>query len=137
MDRLTHQKWSDDIDLSKELGYKYIYQRLWEIENTFENGRMVELPCNWLATLKLLTISAICYKKWKDIIIEKIKGSEDIKKLFVKLSIIEYSHNDFKLQRLVDSNIDVNKINGIEEIINIFYPEQAENALKEMEGNNG
>lgn len=35
MNRLTnHKKWSDDIDLKEEHGYKYIYDRLAEYENT-------------------------------------------------------------------------------------------------------
>lgn len=45
MKRLTNQKWSDDIDLTQELGYKYIYQKLYEFENKLADGRMVELPC--------------------------------------------------------------------------------------------
>ena len=35
MDRLTHQtRWTNDIDLKQEYGYKHIYQRLCEYENT-------------------------------------------------------------------------------------------------------
>ena len=35
MERLTnHNRWSDDIDLKNEYGYKYIYDRLAEYEKT-------------------------------------------------------------------------------------------------------
>lgn len=43
--RLTNQKWSKDIDLTQELGYSYIYNRLYELEDGIENGTLVELPC--------------------------------------------------------------------------------------------
>jgi hypothetical protein len=43
--RLTNQKWSEDIDLTQELGYSYIYKRLYELEDKIENGTLVELPC--------------------------------------------------------------------------------------------
>ncbi|MEF9984537.1 MAG: GNAT family N-acetyltransferase [Oscillospiraceae bacterium] len=42
IDRLTHQReWTDDIDLSQEFGYKYIFQRLAEYENAEEQGLLV------------------------------------------------------------------------------------------------
>lgn len=44
-ERLTNQKWSKDIDLTQELGYSYIYKRLYELENKIENGTLIELPC--------------------------------------------------------------------------------------------
>ena len=43
--RLTGQKWTDDIDLTKEYGYSYIYKRLYDLEDKIENGTLVELPC--------------------------------------------------------------------------------------------
>ena len=39
--RLTNQKWSEDIDLTQELGYSYIYKRLHELEDKIENGTLV------------------------------------------------------------------------------------------------
>ena len=39
--RLTNQKWSKDIDLTQELGYSYIYKRLYELEDKIENGHLV------------------------------------------------------------------------------------------------
>ena len=44
--RLTKQAgWHKDIDLTDELGYSYIYQRLAELENKIEQGTLIELPC--------------------------------------------------------------------------------------------
>ena len=43
--RLTNQKWSEDIDLTQELGYSYIYKRLYELEDKIENKMIVEMPC--------------------------------------------------------------------------------------------
>ena len=43
--RLTGQKWTDDIDLTKEYGYSYIYKRLYELEDKIMDGTLVELPC--------------------------------------------------------------------------------------------
>lgn len=43
--RLTCQKWTDDIDLTKEYGYSYIYKRLYELEDKIENGTLREVPC--------------------------------------------------------------------------------------------
>lgn len=43
--RLTKQEWSNDIDLTQELGYSYIYEKLYELENLLENGRLLGLPC--------------------------------------------------------------------------------------------
>lgn len=43
--RLTNQKWSEDIDLTQELGYSYIYKRLYELEDKLENKMLMELPC--------------------------------------------------------------------------------------------
>jgi len=104
-----------------------------EYKNKLADGRMVELPCKWLETLKLLVISSIYYKEWENIIISKIKDSKDIANLFFELPTVQYFSNDIKLNNLVNSKIDVNEITKIEEIINIFYPDQAKQALKEME----
>lgn len=44
--RLTHQKWSDNIDLKKEFGYSSIYKALYDLENKIENGELVESNSN-------------------------------------------------------------------------------------------
>lgn len=43
-ERLTGQEWSENIDLTQELGYSYIYKRLYELENKIEQGTLIE--CN-------------------------------------------------------------------------------------------
>lgn len=43
--RLTNQKWSENIDLTQELGYSYIYKRLYELEDKIENKMLMEMPC--------------------------------------------------------------------------------------------
>lgn len=43
--RLTGQEWSENIDLKQELGYSYIYKRLYELETKIEQGTLIELPC--------------------------------------------------------------------------------------------
>ena len=42
-ERLTHQKYDENIDLTQEYGYSYIYKRLYEIEDKIEAGILVEL----------------------------------------------------------------------------------------------
>ena len=41
--RLTNQEWSENIDLTQELGYSYIYKRLHELEDKIEQGTMKEI----------------------------------------------------------------------------------------------
>ena len=41
--RLTHQKYDENIDLTYEYGYSYIYKRLYELEDKIEAGILVEL----------------------------------------------------------------------------------------------
>ena len=43
--RLTNQKWSENIDLTQELGYSYIYKRLYELEDKIEDKMLMEMPC--------------------------------------------------------------------------------------------
>lgn len=71
-ERLTNQKWSEDIDLTQELGYSYIYKRLYELEDKIENGTLVEIPCkigdNAVAIIDtLLYPNAILDVKLKDL----------------------------------------------------------------------
>ena len=58
--RLTGQKWTDDIDLTKEYGYSYIYKRLYELEDKIENGTLVEFP--FCVFDKKKNKEADCYK---------------------------------------------------------------------------
>ena len=42
--RLTHQKYDENIDLTQEYGYSYIYKRLYELEDKIEAGTLIETP---------------------------------------------------------------------------------------------
>ena len=42
-ERLTHQKYDENIDLTQEYGYSHIYKRLYELEDKIEAGTLVEL----------------------------------------------------------------------------------------------
>lgn len=65
--RLTNQKWSKDIDLTQELGYSYIYKRLYELEDKIKAGTLVTVP--YAIGQELYCVSLLC----KDI--EKVKVS--------------------------------------------------------------
>lgn len=73
--RLTNQKWSKDIDLTQELGYSYIYKRLYELENRIKVGTLVTVP---------YAIGQEVY--WVD-----KKGYFDVEK--VKVSLITIKHD--------------------------------------------
>ena len=73
--RLTNQKWSKDIDLTQELGYSYIYKRLYDLEDKIENGTLVTIP---------YAIGQEVY--WVD-----KKGYFDVEK--VKVSLITIRHD--------------------------------------------
>lgn len=73
--RLTNQKWSEDIDLTQELGYSYIYKRLHDLEDEIEAGMLVIVP---------YAIGQEVY--WVD-----KKGYFDVEK--VKVSLITIKHD--------------------------------------------
>lgn len=73
--RLTNQKWSKDIDLTQELGYSYIYKRLYELENRIKARTLVTVP---------YAIGQEVY--WVD-----KKGYFDVEK--VKVSLITIRHD--------------------------------------------
>lgn len=66
--RLTGQKWTDDIDLTKEYGYSYIYKRLYELEDKIMNGTLVGLPCK-VGDMAIAIIDTLAY----DNSLEKVK----------------------------------------------------------------
>lgn len=74
-ERLTNQKWSKDIDLKQELGYSYIYKRLYKLEDKIEAGTLVTVP---------YAIGQEVY--WVD-----KKGYFDVEK--VKVSLITIRHD--------------------------------------------
>lgn len=70
-----------------------------------------------ISVLKLLTISAIAYTEWQDIITSKMRGNDEISQLFMELPTVQGLSNSITLSRLKDSGIDVNNITGIEDVI--------------------
>ena len=42
--RLTNQRYDENIDLTKEYGYSYIYKRLYELEDKIEAATLIEPP---------------------------------------------------------------------------------------------
>lgn len=74
-ERLTNQKWSEDIDLTQELGYSHIYKRLYELEDKIENRTPVTIP---------YAIGQELYWVYK-------KGCFDVEK--VKVSLITIKHD--------------------------------------------
>lgn len=73
-----------------------------------------------LHVLRLLTVSAITYAEWKEIIISRMKGNEEIAKLFMDLPIVQGTANDIQLFKLKDSNVDIKNIVSIQEIVDII-----------------
>lgn len=72
-ERLTNQKWSEDIDLKQEFGYSHIYKRLYELENLIENGELVS-------------------KEWHD---EQILHSEsEVERLQAELDLAKAFHDE-------------------------------------------
>ena len=78
--RLTNQKWSKDIDLTQELGYSYIYKRLYDLEDKIENGTLVTVP--YAIGQKLYCVDKSGYSDVEKIKVNLIKirhdGSVDI-----------------------------------------------------------
>ena len=79
-ERLTNQKWSKDIDLTQELGYSYIYKRLYELENRIKAGTLVTVP--YAIGQKLYCVDKSGYSDVEKIKVNLIKirhdGSIDI-----------------------------------------------------------
>ena len=70
-----------------------------------------------LRVLKLLTVSAMAYAEWKEIITAKMRDNKEIVELFMELPTVQGFANDMTLTRLKNSKIDVNKIMSIEDVI--------------------
>lgn len=74
--RLTGQKWTDYIDLTKEYGYSYIYKRLYELEDKIENGTLIELPCVRTINSSLGSYEAV-YINERDLIQQCLVSTEE------------------------------------------------------------
>lgn len=112
-ERLTNQKWSDDIDLTQEYGYQHIYKRLYEYEDLEEQGLIVRLPCKvgdtiyYISNKSPITGNRVCY-------VHKVKGYYfDGNNLYYDLGIFR--------EKVGSKNI-------------CFTAEEAEATLKELRG---
>lgn len=70
-----------------------------------------------LRALKLLTVSAIAYTEWHNIITKKMRDNKEISKLFIELPMVQGLSNNMTLERLKDSDIDVNSITSLEDVM--------------------
>lgn len=71
-----------------------------------------------LHTIKLLTVGAKAYAIWFDIITSKMRDNKEIGKLFFELPTVQGLPNQMALERLKDSQIDVDNITSLEDVIN-------------------
>ena len=120
--RLTNQKWSEDIDLTQELGYSYIYKRLYDLEDKIKAGTLVTVP---------YAIGQEVY--WVD-----KKGYFDVEK--VKVSLITIRHDGSVDIRLNHYNDD-GRYRGCFKYDTKYYElfdneEEAEQRLEEIRNQN-
>jgi len=73
-----------------------------------------------LHVLKLLTIAAIAYAEWNDIIVSKMRDNKEIAKLYMQLPTVQGTVNHLQLLKLKNSKIDVNVIKSIEDLIKVI-----------------
>ena len=71
-----------------------------------------------LHTIKLLTAGAKAYAIWFDIITSKMRDNKEIGELFFELPTVQGLSNQMALERLKDSQIDVDNITSLEDVIN-------------------
>ena len=70
-----------------------------------------------LHTIKLLTAAAKAYVIWFDIITSKMRDNKAIGELFFELPTVQGLSNRMALERLKDSQIDVDGITSLEDVI--------------------
>lgn len=94
---------------------KYIIEVVKEQPTAFDvDKRDTQLE---LHTIKLLTLGAKAYATWFDIITSKMRGNDEIAKLFLELPTVQGTSNIMALERLKDSQIDVDSITSLEDVI--------------------
>jgi hypothetical protein len=71
-----------------------------------------------LHTIKLLTAGAKAYAIWFDIITSKMRDNKAIGELFFELPTVQGTPNIIALERLKDSQINVDSITSLEDVIN-------------------
>ena len=117
--RLTGQEWSENIDLTQELGYSYIYKRLHELENKIEQGTLIELPCKVGDTLYYV----LDYGSVKGECVCVENG---------KVRAIEMRENYIWIEVLYDYFVSKHPLRNIGETV-FLTREEAEKRLKELQ----
>lgn len=98
----------------------YTQRALLVAMKALENSEQSNIADDDLNTLKLLTVSAIAYAEWKDIITSKMRDNKEIANLFFQLPTVQGTINNIMLSKLSESKLDVNKIKDIKEITKII-----------------
>lgn len=70
-----------------------------------------------LHTIKLLTAGAKAYAIWFDIITSKMRDNKAIGELFFELPTVQGTSNIMALERLKNSQIDVDNITTLEDVM--------------------
>lgn len=117
---------------------KAIIDRLAELEDKIENGKLVELPVGWLDALKLLICAAMCYADIDNMIASGMQNSKELADLFMNIPRVQGTTLQWSLQDLANRKLDCNKITGFEEVLNAMprfkarVEADAEEKLKEL-----
>ncbi len=77
----------------------------------------LEMLPDELECIKLLTVGASCYAEIMDILRENMASNELYANLYFKIPQVQGTINRIKLAHLAESNIDINKITSLAEII--------------------
>ena len=124
MERFTKRAgWHKDIDLTDELGYSYIYQKLSEFENKIEDGALKEIkyPCyvnDKVFVIRSQTSNDKNYYIFQDEVKElSVSRSKDVKGCFLRIDLKNHTS-------VFEWNFD-----------KVFLKEaEAEERLKELQG---
>ena len=116
-----------------------IKDRLGELEDKIESRQAVILPTGAIDVLKLLTCASICYQHIFENMVERMAKSEQIGELFMKSPMPQGTTLRTALYELMQSEIDCNKITGIDDVLNAMpsfkkYLEESEEKLRELRG---
>lgn len=138
-ERLTHYSDKEKTMLLMPHIDRYI-NRLAELEDKIEDRQAVILPTGAIDVLKLLTCASICYQHIYENMVERMAKSEDIGKLFMKSPMPQGTTLRTALYELMQSDIDCNKITGIDDVLNAmpsfkkYLEKDAEEKLRELRG---
>ena len=112
-------KYDDYRDFDKSFAVLYMLKSYRAIVEDMKTAFDVDIRDTQLElhTIKLLTLGAKAYAIWFDIITSKMRGNDEIAKLFLELPTVQGTSNIMALERLKDSEIDVNSISSLEDVI--------------------